>query len=87
MRNFLTVAILVLCSLSFSKVTNITAAGATFPMPFYNKIFKTYTKAEKILVTYGGIGSGGGIRSLKDKIVDFGATDAYLSDKKMAKMG
>lgn len=64
----------------------ITGAGATFPQPFYNKIFKSYTEEKGLLVTYGGIGSGGGIRSLKDKIVDFGATDAFLSDDKLAEM-
>ncbi|MEA3496658.1 MAG: phosphate ABC transporter substrate-binding protein PstS [Bacteroidota bacterium] len=64
------------------KVT-LTAAGATFPMPFYNMVFKQYTKSTEMLLTYGGIGSGGGIRSLKDKIVDFGATDAFLSDEQM----
>lgn len=69
-----------------SKAKTITAAGATFPQPFYNKIFKAYTKEKGLLVTYGGIGSGGGIRSLKDKIVDFGASDAYLSDEKMKNM-
>ncbi|PID26387.1 MAG: phosphate ABC transporter substrate-binding protein PstS [Candidatus Cloacimonadota bacterium] len=69
------------------KANAITAAGATFPLPYYNKIFKTYTKdSGKILVTYGGIGSGGGIRSLQNKIVDFGATDAYLTDEKLKKM-
>ena len=68
------------------KAKAITGAGATFPQPFYNKIFKTYTKEQGLLVTYGGIGSGGGIRSLKDKIVDFGATDAFLSDTKLAEM-
>ena len=65
---------------SFKKVT-LTAAGATFPMPFYNLAFKKYTKETGLLLTYGGIGSGGGIRSLKDQVVDFGATDAFLSDK------
>ncbi|MCZ4693714.1 phosphate ABC transporter substrate-binding protein PstS [Ancylomarina euxinus] len=68
------------------KAKALTGAGATFPQPFYNTIFKTYTKSKGLLVTYGGIGSGGGIRSLKDKIVDFGATDAFLSDKKLAEM-
>jgi len=69
-----------------NKKVSITAAGATFPMPFYNMVFKKYTKSTGILLTYGGIGSGGGIRSLKDKIVDFGATDAFLSDEKMKDM-
>lgn len=69
-----------------SKTVTLTGAGATFPLPFYNLAFKAYSKSQGSLVTYGGIGSGGGIRSLKDKIVDFGATDAYLSDEKMKAM-
>lgn len=69
-----------------SKKVSLTAAGATFPMPFYNLAFKKYTKETGTLLTYGGIGSGGGIRSLKDQVVDFGATDAYLSDKDLKEM-
>lgn len=65
---------------------NITAAGATFPAPFYNLVIKEYTKKTGIKITYGGIGSSGGIRSLKDKVVDFGATDAFLSSVKEAEM-
>jgi len=68
------------------KKVSLTAAGATFPMPYYNMVFKQYTAETGILLTYGGIGSGGGIRSLTDKIVDFGATDAYLDDAKMSEM-
>jgi len=69
-----------------SKKISLTAAGATFPMPFYNLAFKKYTEESGLLLTYGGIGSGGGIRSLKDKVVDFGATDAYLSDAELAEI-
>lgn len=72
-------------SASGKKVT-LTAAGATFPMPYYNMVFKAYTSETGTLLTYGGIGSGGGIRSLTDKVVDFGATDAYLNDEKLAAM-
>ena len=68
------------------SVKSLTAAGATFPLPFYNLVFKSYTRESGILLTYGGIGSGGGIRSLKDRVVDFGATDAFLSDEKIADM-
>lgn len=68
------------------KKVTLTAAGATFPMPFYNQVFKSYTNETGILLTYGGIGSGGGIRSLADKVVDFGATDAFLNDEKIAEM-
>ncbi|MEL7585175.1 MAG: phosphate ABC transporter substrate-binding protein PstS [Prolixibacteraceae bacterium] len=65
---------------------SLTAAGATFPLPFYNMVFKNYTKETGVQVTYGGIGSGGGIRSLKDRIVDFGATDAFLTDAQQKEM-
>ncbi|MBN2519215.1 MAG: phosphate ABC transporter substrate-binding protein PstS [Bacteroidales bacterium] len=68
------------------KKVSLTAAGATFPMPFYNQVFKDYTEKTGVLLTYGGIGSGGGIRSLKDKVVDFGATDAFLDDEQIAEM-
>lgn len=67
-----------------TKPVSLTAAGATFPLPFYNMAFEIYTKNTEILLTYGGIGSGGGIRSLKDKVVDFGATDAFLNQKEEA---
>lgn len=65
---------------------SLAGAGGTFPLPYYNLAFKTYQDANKVDVTYGGIGSGGGIRSLKDKVVDFAASDAYLNDKEMKEM-
>lgn len=64
----------------------LTAAGATFPLPYYNLAFKTYNESTGVNVTYGGVGSGGGIRSVKDQVVDFGGTDAYLSDAEMSEM-
>lgn len=64
----------------------LSAAGATFPQPFYNLAFKKYNENGGPLVNYGGIGSGGGIKSLKDQIVDFGATDAFLSDAELSEM-
>jgi phosphate transport system substrate-binding protein len=69
-----------------SANVSISAAGATFPLPFYNMVFNQYTQKTGVQITYGGIGSGGGIRSLADKVVDFGATDAYLEDDKLAEM-
>ncbi len=71
---------------STSSSVSLAAAGATFPLPFYNMVIKNYIKEKGVVVTYGGIGSGGGIKSLKDKVVDFGATDAFLSDDNMAEM-
>lgn len=64
----------------------LSGAGATFPLPFYNVIFEQFGAASGTQVAYGGIGSGGGVRNLRDKIVDFAASDAYLSDKEMAEM-
>ncbi|MDD2244420.1 MAG: phosphate ABC transporter substrate-binding protein PstS [Dysgonamonadaceae bacterium] len=66
---------------------SISGAGATFPYPYYNIVFRDYMRINpEIVVNYGAIGSGGGIRSLRDKSVDFGASDAFLSDKEIASM-
>lgn len=65
---------------------DLTAAGATFPLPFYNVAIKNYTSDTDQSISYGGVGSGGGIRSLKDRVVDFGATDAYLDQEKEDEM-
>jgi phosphate transport system substrate-binding protein len=77
---------LVLVSTAAFCQTSLSGAGATFPLPFYNMAFEQYSKATEVKVTYGGIGSGGGIKSLSDKVVDFGASDAFLSDKELAAM-
>ncbi len=68
------------------KQVTLSAAGATFPQPFYNLAFKKYNEDGGPVINYGGIGSGGGIKSLRDQIVDFGATDGYLSDAELAEM-
>ena len=66
------------------KAQELSGAGATFPLPFYNVVFEQFAKVNGDFVAYGGIGSGGGVRNLRDKIVDFAASDAFLSDKEMA---
>lgn len=68
------------------KDGSLAGAGATFPAPFYNIVFKKYSEASKNEITYGAIGSGGGIRNLTDKTVDFGATDVFLSDTELAEI-
>ena len=75
-----------LSSCGGAKQEKIAGAGATFPLPFYNMAFQYYQQNTGIAVTYGGIGSGGGIRSLTDRIVDFAGSDAYLSEKEMNEM-
>ncbi len=64
----------------------LSGAGATFPLPFYNVVFEKFAEVNGDVVAYGGIGSGGGVRNLRDKIVDFAASDAFLTDKEMAEM-
>lgn len=83
---FFIIASTVILSSCGNKETSLSGAGATFPAPFYNIVFKEYAKAGSN-VTYGAIGSGGGIRSLKDKTVDFGATDVFLSESELQEMG
>ena len=64
----------------------LTGAGATFPLPFYNMSFERFAGVNGDKVSYGGIGSGGGVRNLKDGIVDFAGSDAFLSDDEMKDM-
>lgn len=68
------------------KAQELSGAGATFPLPFYNVVFEQFAQVNGDAVAYGGIGSGGGVRNLRDKIVDFAGSDAFLSDKEMAEM-
>ena len=74
------------CGDNDKKGQELSGAGATFPVPFYNVIFEKFAETNGCVVAYGGIGSGGGVRNLRDKIVDFAASDAYLTDKEMANM-
>lgn len=66
--------------------TLINGAGATFPYPIYSKWFSEYQKSNpEVQINYQSIGSGGGIRQLIDKTVDFGASDAPMTDEQLAK--
>jgi phosphate transport system substrate-binding protein len=62
----------------------LTGAGATFPNPIYQKWFDTYAKATGVRVNYQSIGSGGGIRQFTEGTVDFGASDAPMTDEQIA---
>ena len=68
------------------KAQELSGAGATFPLPFYNVVFEQFSQINGDVVAYGGIGSGGGVRNLRDKIVDFAGSDAFLTEKEMADM-
>ena len=62
----------------------LNAAGATFPYPIYSKWFDQYHQAHgNVQINYQSIGSGGGIRQLLDKTVDFGASDGPMTDDQL----
>jgi phosphate transport system substrate-binding protein len=74
----------VFCSIGHAKDVELIGAGATFPYPLYSKMFDVYNKEYGVKVNYQAIGSGGGIRQLINKTVDFGGSDAIMSDKDLA---
>ena len=68
-----------------SAETNLNGAGATFPNPIYSKWFSEYHKAHSdVQINYQSIGSGGGIKQLQAKTVDFGASDGPMSDEQLS---
>ena len=76
--------VLVLSGLALAGGVSLNGAGATFPYPLYAKYFSVYHKLTGVRVNYQSIGSGGGIRQLFAQTVHFGASDAPLSDEKIA---
>ena len=64
---------------------NINGAGATFPNPIYTKWFSEYSQLHpEVHINYQSIGSGGGIRQVTEGTVDFGASDAIMTDEQLA---
>jgi phosphate transport system substrate-binding protein len=64
---------------------SLLGAGATFPQPLIQKWTVTYHQLyPSVTISYNGIGSGGGIQQITAKTVDFGASDAPLTDKQLA---
>ena len=66
------------------QAQEITGAGATFPAPLYAKWASDYNKQTGVKVNYQSIGSGGGIKQIDSKTVDFGATDMPSSRSALA---
>src|SRR5581483_4896781 len=64
----------------------LNGAGATFPAPIYSKWFEEFRKAHNGLeINYQSLGSGAGITQLTNETVDFGASDAPMTDAEIAK--
>jgi phosphate transport system substrate-binding protein len=70
---------------SSSQSVDLTGAGATFPYPIYSKWFSDYATLTGVRINYQSIGSGGGIRQLSERTVDFGASDSPMSDDELSK--
>lgn len=76
-----------LLSAGIAYATDITGAGATFPYPIYAKWAEAYMAKTGVGLNYQSIGSGGGIKQIKAKTVDFGATDAPLTSSELGSAG
>src|SRR5277367_2253558 len=86
MRTFLFLAALALPLNAFAD-TLINGAGATFPFPLYSKWFSEYrTVHPDVQINYTSIGSGGGIRQFSAGTIDFGASDAPMTDEELSKV-
>ncbi len=72
---------------NLAAAQDVTGAGASFPAPVYAKWADAYNKATGVRINYQSIGSGGGIKQIKSKTVDFGASDMPLGDDELAKDG
>ncbi len=90
MRRYRTwlVAALALVSAGVARADSllVTGAGATFPYPLYSKWFAEYNKLRPDMkFNYQSIGSGGGVKQITEKTVDFGASDSPMTDAELQK--
>ncbi|MCG2584245.1 phosphate ABC transporter substrate-binding protein PstS [Massilia sp. TS11] len=70
-------------AMSSALAADITGAGATFPYPIYSKWAETYKKTSNVGLNYQSVGSGAGIKQIKAKTVDFGASDMPLKGEEL----
>jgi phosphate transport system substrate-binding protein len=83
----LTAAIFTSLTIGSALAADITGAGATFPYPVYAKWAEAYKAKTGVGMNYQSIGSGGGIKQIKAKTVDFGASDKPLKADELEKDG
>lgn len=88
MKVFLKITLMMALVLSFAHVEaaeTLHGAGATFPYPVYSAWAYNYNKVTGMQLNYQSIGSGGGIRQITERTVDFGASDAPLAPEQLQK--
>ncbi|MDP2961310.1 MAG: phosphate ABC transporter substrate-binding protein PstS [Sulfurimicrobium sp.] len=81
------IAAAVLSMSASASAADMTGAGATFPYPIYAKWAEAYKAKTGVSMNYQSIGSGGGIKQIKAKTVDFGASDKPLKPEELEKDG
>ena len=80
-------AAVLLAAPAAAQMKTLNGAGATFPYPIYSKWFDEYHKVKPDLqINYQSIGSGGGIRQVTERTVDFGATDGPMTSQQQFKV-
>ena len=87
LKKLLSSALLFGALTSSAMAQDITGAGATFPYPIYSKWAEDYKKVSGFSMNYQSIGSGGGIKQIQAKTVDFGASDMPLTKEQLDKDG
>src|SRR4030042_1412819 len=88
MKTIMKLALAITLLLSFAHVQaaeTLNGAGATFPYPVYSAWAYDYNKVTGVRLNYQSIGSGGGIRQITERTVDFGPSDAPLPPEQLAK--
>ena len=84
---FVSIAVAATTLAANAQAVNITGAGATFPYPLYAKWAEMYKAASGNSMNYQSVGSGAGIKQIKGKTVDFGASDMPLPANELAEAG
>src|SRR5512146_3123032 len=87
LKTFAAAAAALLASATLAQAATITGAGATFPAPVYAKWAEQYKAQSNNALNYQAIGSGGGIKQIEAKTVDFGASDKPLKPDDLEKNG
>ena len=83
---FAALALITVAAATPAGAQSLTGAGATFPYPIYSKWFDAYHKQTGVSINYQSIGSGAGIQQVKAGTVDFGASDAALSNDRLKEL-
>jgi phosphate transport system substrate-binding protein len=86
-RSFVATCVALFClagPVAMAQDVTLTGSGATFPYPFYAKLFSEYNKVNPgVKINYSSVGSGTGIKQISDKSTDFGASDAPMNDAQL----